>query len=80
MKKITLKYFAKLKDDIGKSSETLEIEAKTLSDVYDFISNKYSLSLSKEFLKVALNDEFSDWDTEIEDSDTIVFIPPVAGG
>jgi len=80
MKRFNLKYFAKLKDDIGKSSEILEIEANTLLDIYNYLSKKYSLSLSKEFLRVALNDEFSDWDTQVKDNDIIVFIPPVAGG
>jgi molybdopterin converting factor subunit 1 len=80
MKKINLKYFAKLKDDIGKSSETIETELNNLSEIYDYLSKKYKLSLTKDFLKVAINDEFVDWNTEIKDNDTIVLIPPVAGG
>jgi molybdopterin converting factor subunit 1 len=80
MKKINLKYFAKLRDDTGKSSEIIETDLNTLSDIYDLLSEKYKLSLSKEFLKVAINDEFCDWDTEIKDNDTVVLIPPVAGG
>ena len=31
-------------------------------------------------LKVALNAEFSDWQTPLKHGDTVVFIPPVAGG
>ena len=31
-------------------------------------------------LKVALNSEFSDWQTPLKHGDTVVFIPPVAGG
>jgi molybdopterin converting factor small subunit len=31
-------------------------------------------------LKVAINDEFAAWDTQLASGDTIVFIPPVAGG
>jgi molybdopterin converting factor small subunit len=31
-------------------------------------------------LKVAVNDEFSDWAQTLADGDRVVFIPPVAGG
>jgi molybdopterin converting factor small subunit len=31
-------------------------------------------------LKVAVNDEFRDWDAVLADGDRVVFIPPVAGG
>jgi molybdopterin converting factor small subunit len=36
--------------------------------------------LTAEQLKVALNSEFSDWQTPLRHGDTVVFIPPVAGG
>jgi len=31
-------------------------------------------------LKVAVNEQFSDWSHLLRDGDTVVFIPPVAGG
>jgi molybdopterin converting factor small subunit len=31
-------------------------------------------------VKVAINDEFADWQHKLQDGDTVVFIPPVAGG
>jgi len=31
-------------------------------------------------LKVAVNDEFGDWQSGLADGDSVVFIPPVAGG
>jgi molybdopterin converting factor small subunit len=31
-------------------------------------------------MKVAINDEFSEWNSELADGDSVVFIPPVAGG
>jgi molybdopterin converting factor small subunit len=36
--------------------------------------------LSPEFLRVAVNDEFGDWRARLSDGDTVVFLPPVAGG
>jgi len=29
---------------------------------------------------VAINEDFSDWNTPLKDGDELVFIPPVAGG
>ena len=31
-------------------------------------------------LKVAVNQEFSDFDAEVDDGDEIAFLPPVSGG
>jgi len=31
-------------------------------------------------VKVAINDEFGDWQAVLQDGDSVVFIPPVAGG
>ncbi|MCH7516067.1 MAG: MoaD/ThiS family protein, partial [Bacteroidetes bacterium] len=36
--------------------------------------------LNKEIIKVAVNDKFVPWNTVLKPNDTIVFIPPVAGG
>ena len=31
-------------------------------------------------VKVAVNDEFAGWDVTLTEGDSVVFIPPVAGG
>ena len=80
MKKITINYFAKLRDERGLSSEVIETEANNSLDLYQILKEKYNLSLSIKSLKVAINDEFCDWNDELKDNDNIVFIPPVAGG
>jgi molybdopterin converting factor small subunit len=36
--------------------------------------------LSADSLKVAVNERFSDWQHALADGDTVVFVPPVAGG
>jgi len=44
------------------------------------LSRRYPFSLAREQLKVAVNAEFADWSATLADDDSIVFIPPVAGG
>ena len=78
--KIHIQYFALLKDQSGTSDETLETSVDTPSTLYSELKEKYQFTLGQDSLKVAINDEFSDWTTPLTDGDSIVFIPPVAGG
>lgn len=78
--KIDISYFAILQDERGLSSETVETSAQNPADLYAEVKEAHSLSLTKCKLKVAVNDEFADWDDELKDGDKVVFIPPVAGG
>ena len=43
------------------------------------IEEKHRIDLGLNF-KIAINDEFSDWDIELKNGDRLVFIPPVTGG
>lgn len=78
--KLRIEYFALLKDQRGSSSETLETDAATPRDLYAQLAKQYAFSLSPESLKVAINEEFADWNYVLNEGDTVVFIPPVAGG
>ncbi len=78
--KYKIEYFALLREQRGLSEETLESEATTPSELYHHLKEEHDFSLEKKSLKVAVNEDFADWDAEIKDGDVIVFIPPVAGG
>ena len=78
--KINITYFAILQDERGLSSESLETTASTPSELYSELKEKHGLSLTKCRLKVAVNDDFADWDFSLKEGDNVVFIPPVAGG
>lgn len=80
MKNIKISYFAKLREEANKRSETIETEANTALEVFNVLKEKYNFSLSETDLKIAINEEFADWHTEIKNNDVIVFIQPVAGG
>jgi len=80
MKTLTIQYFAVLREQAGMSEETVQTRAQTAAALYDELRSRHSFHLLPEQLKVAINADFSDWTTPLEDGDTVVFIPPVAGG
>lgn len=79
-KTLTLQYFALLRDQRGLDTETLKTDAATAAELYAHLAQTHSFTLPTTALKVAINDEFATWDTPLADGDTLVFIPPVAGG
>jgi molybdopterin converting factor subunit 1 len=79
-KRVSIQYYAVLKEQRGKSEETLTTTAETARDLYEHLRGSHGLSLSADRLRVAINNEFADWDQRLADSDKVVFIPPVAGG
>jgi molybdopterin-guanine dinucleotide biosynthesis protein A len=79
-KKIKIIYYASMKEEIGLSSEMLNTFSNTISDLYDEIKNTHNFSTSKKDLKIAINNSFVKWNHNISNNDTIIFIPPVAGG
>ena len=79
-KHINIRYFALLKEEADKSTEVFQTEAQTAQDLFQELSDFYSFSLKASQVRVAINDEFKNLETEIKSEDTVVFIPPVAGG
>jgi len=78
--KLSIQYFALLRDQRGQSDESLETTATTPQALYEELAQQHGFTLPRSALKVAVNDEFATWNTALADSDSIVFIPPVAGG
>lgn len=79
-KKIHILYYALLKEERGLNAESFETCSRTAKELYEELKNKYHFKLSTDILKVAVNSEFSPWDTVLKSGDKIGFIPPVAGG
>jgi molybdopterin-guanine dinucleotide biosynthesis protein A len=79
-KKIRVQYFALLREQAGRSDESLTTTAHTPRDLYEELRKRYPFSLAPEMLRVAVNTEFGDWSQQLADGDAVVFIPPVAGG
>ena len=73
-------YFAKLRDLIGLDEEIFSMEeGDDPSDVLKSIKKKHKIDIGANF-KIAVNDEFSQWDIKLNNGDRLVFIPPVTGG
>lgn len=77
---LRIQYYAILREQAGRSEETLDTMAATPAELYDELRQRHPFQLTAGQLKVALNSEFSDWHTPLRHGDTVVFIPPVAGG
>ncbi|WP_116810629.1 NTP transferase domain-containing protein [Steroidobacter cummioxidans] len=77
---LRVQYYAILREQAGRSEETLDTTASTPAELFDELRQRHPFQLNPAQLKVALNSEFSDWQTPLRHGDTVVFIPPVAGG
>lgn len=77
---VNLQYYAQLREQAGVSGEQVVTSATSLRDLYEELRAAHGFSLMADALKVAVNTQFSRWDRPLSDGDTIVFIPPVAGG
>ena len=77
---LRVQYFALLREQAGRSEETLTTAARTPAELYGELQARYGFTLPADMLKVAVNTEFGDWNQPLQNHDTIVFIPPVAGG
>jgi molybdopterin converting factor subunit 1 len=79
-KTIQVKYFALLREERGLSEETLSTESATVQELFEQLRLKHRFRLGRERLNVVVNDEFTGWDEPLKSGDSVVFIPPVAGG
>jgi molybdenum cofactor guanylyltransferase len=79
-KTVRVQYYAVLREQAGRNEETLDTSAATPAELYAELRQRHPFRLGPEQLKVALNSEFGDWHTALKHGDTVVFIPPVAGG
>jgi molybdenum cofactor guanylyltransferase len=77
---LKVQYYALMREQAGRSEETVETSAVTPGDLYSELQARYGFTLSREQLKVAVNSEFAPWSHRLAAGDAVVFIPPVAGG
>jgi molybdopterin converting factor subunit 1 len=77
---LKIQYYALMREQAGRSAESIETSAATPADLYGELATRYGFTLAREQLKVAVNAEFSDWSRPLAAGDAVVFIPPVAGG
>jgi len=78
--KVTVRYFAVLRDRRGLDSEVIETEAQTAGELAASLISAHSLGLPAALIRTAVGDSFVAEDHPIREGDRIVLIPPVAGG
>jgi molybdenum cofactor guanylyltransferase len=79
-KSVKVQYYALLREQAGRSEEAVTTGARTPRELYEELKARYPFSLAPEMLRVAVNAEFGEWSQPLADGDSVVFIPPVAGG
>lgn len=79
-KTVSIKYFAALREQAGRSDEQRVTGAVSALDLYQELCQDYAFSLAEKQLKVAINNAYQPLSTELKSGDSVVFIPPVAGG
>lgn len=79
-KEIQVEYYALLREERGLPRETMTTSAATAGQLYEELQAQYRFTLPGHRLKVAINNEFKDFETPLNPKDIVVFIPPVAGG
>jgi molybdopterin-guanine dinucleotide biosynthesis protein A len=79
-KQLRVQYFAVFREQAGRSEERIDTTAATPAALYAELQACYPFKLMREQLKVAVNAEFVDWQIALKEGDSVVFIPPVAGG
>ena len=61
-------------------SEQRETTSVTPAGLYEELQIAHQFPHKPKQLMIAINDDFSEWETELAEGDEVVFIPPVAGG
>jgi len=79
---VRTRLFARLREQAGTDAETVEVRpGSTVDEVYDALQKAHAgLEANRESVRVAVNQEFADWDAIVSDGDEVAFIPPVSGG
>ena len=80
--KVKVKFFAMLRERAGLADAIKEIEeGSTVSELWETLQQDYpKLAVPGIRLLYAVNQEYVTPDRVLEESDEIVFVPPVSGG
>jgi molybdopterin synthase sulfur carrier subunit len=78
--RLTVLYFASLRDSAGVASEALDTDADDLRGVYATLRERHGFALPVDRLRVAVDGVFARWDDAPRAGSEVAFIPPVSGG
>jgi molybdopterin-guanine dinucleotide biosynthesis protein A len=75
-----VQYFALLREQAGRDGESLQSTAASAHALYAELAGRRGLTLLPAQLRVAVNEEFAEWERALVAGDRVAFLPPVAGG
>ncbi|PSN94508.1 hypothetical protein B9Q04_02075 [Candidatus Marsarchaeota G2 archaeon BE_D] len=90
--KVTVRYFARLREMLGKSSDEFELEdSSTIMDLLNLLSTRYpnlksavfendGKTLKKIYQVLVSGQHVSEPNRKLHDGDIVAILPPVAGG
>jgi sulfur-carrier protein len=82
--KLTVKYFASIREALGQAGETVETSSVTLAALRDELvarGGAYAQSLARgKAVRVSLDQVMSDESAVLSDRCEVAFFPPVTGG
>lgn len=79
-RRITVKFFALLREQAGCREATLDTAASTPAALYSELMQTCGLKIPPGILTFAVNECYVPADTPLATGDRVAFIPPVAGG
>ncbi|SLN21200.1 molybdopterin converting factor subunit 1 [Roseisalinus antarcticus] len=81
---IDVVYFAWVRERIGLPRERLETEARTVAELVEELKareERYAMAFADvSALRVALNQQLTDFDAPLADAREVAFFPPMTGG
>jgi molybdopterin synthase sulfur carrier subunit len=82
--KVTVRYFASIREALGQGSETLDASAATLGALRDELiarGGPHAQALARgRAVRMALNQVMADEATALAEGSEVAFFPPVTGG
>lgn len=76
---IDVLFFAELQETAGNGKVSIEADGNTVTDLRGKLSSTYELE-NLDNAMVAINEEYAQEDTVLNNGDVVAFIPPVSGG
>ena len=80
MTRVTVLYFAALRDAAGTPMEVVETDAPDLGALYAQAQARHQLPFPQRQLRLAVDDAFARWEDPVREGSEVAFIPPVSGG
>lgn len=80
MIRLSVLYFASLRDAAGRADEPVQTDAVDLRGLYEQLQVRHGFALPVERLRVAVDGAFARWNDAPRAGSEVAFIPPVSGG